>query len=98
MVVAGDNRAYGNAGQTMKVRKGLMLLATLPRVLGPGEEVKLPVSVFAMKENVKNVTVKVETSDIFEVIGDSQNKMEFNEIGDQLSYFTLKVERKAWGR
>ena len=94
MVVAGDNRAYGNAGQTMKVRKGLMLLATLPRVLGPGEEVKLPVSVFAMKENVKNVTVKVETSDIFEVVGDSQNKMEFNEIGDQLSYFTLKVKEK----
>ena len=48
MVIAGKDGAYGQAEKTTPVRKALMVLATLPRVLGPAEEVELPVSVFAM--------------------------------------------------
>ncbi|MBN1821497.1 MAG: hypothetical protein JW833_12305, partial [Prolixibacteraceae bacterium] len=66
MVVAGNNGAYGNNEKEVKVRKALMLLATLPRVLGPGETFTLPVDVFAMKENVDEVKVSIECSEIFE--------------------------------
>src|SRR5690606_7452831 len=59
MVVSGKNGAYGNAEKTVPVRQSLMLLATLPRVLAPKEELRLPVNVFAMKENVKNVLITV---------------------------------------
>src|SRR5690606_15905078 len=47
MVVAGNQGAYGKAEKSAPVRKPLMLLATLPRVLGPEEKVKLPVTLFA---------------------------------------------------
>ncbi len=49
MVVAGRDGAFGAADREAFVRRPLMLLATLPRVLGPEEEVALPVSVFAME-------------------------------------------------
>ena len=39
-----------------------MLLATLPRVLGPEESVALPVSVFALEPKVKDVALSVTTS------------------------------------
>ena len=58
MVVATDGeKAYGNAEKAVPVRKPLMVLATMPRVLSPGETVDLPVTVFAMDAKVKNVTV-----------------------------------------
>ncbi len=95
MVVAGKNGAYGNAEKSVPVRKGLMLLATLPRVLAPGEEVSLPVNVFAMKETVKNVTVKVKTNDLAELAGESQNSVEFSKVGDKVVYFKLRAKSKT---
>lgn len=95
MVVAGKNGAYGNAEKTVPVRKGLMLLATLPRVLAPGEEVSLPVNVFAIKETVKNVTVKVKTNNLTELAGESQSSVEFSKVGDKVVYFNLKAKSKT---
>ncbi|MCP5048832.1 MAG: hypothetical protein GY940_16795, partial [bacterium] len=49
MVIAGDTdtNAYGKSEETTPVRKPLMVLASLPRKLSPGETVTLPVTVFA---------------------------------------------------
>src|SRR5690606_4281295 len=59
MVVAGYEGAYGATEKTSKVRKPLMVLATLPRVLGPEEAVKLPVTVFSGETRLDKVTVEV---------------------------------------
>lgn len=59
MVVASGEGAYGSVEKMTPVKKPLMILATLPRVLGPGETLKLPVNVFAMESKVKNVNVSV---------------------------------------
>ncbi|MBU0763628.1 MAG: hypothetical protein KJ607_02210, partial [Bacteroidetes bacterium] len=91
MVVAGHEKAYGSAEKTTPVRKPLMLLGTLPRVLGPGETVKLPVSVFAMEKNVKNVTVKLKTNDLLTVQGASSSSVTFSEPGEETITFDLKV-------
>ena len=58
MVIAGQDKCYGSAFETTPVRKPLMVLATLPRVISPGEKVALPVNVFAMDASVKNVKIK----------------------------------------
>jgi len=52
MVVAGnpEKEAYGSAENTTPVRKPLMILASLPRKITPGEKVTLPVTVFAMEK------------------------------------------------
>lgn len=92
MVIAGQDGAYGNAEKTVAVRKPLMLLATLPRVVGPGETVTLPVSVFAMEKFIKNVSVKVSTNDMFTISDNSTKNVTFNQIGDDLVNFQLKVK------
>lgn len=96
MVVAGQNGAYGNAEKTVFVRTPLMLLSTLPRVLSTQEEITVPVNVFAMEKQVKNVTVSLEASgsDV-QIVGNRQQSLTFNEPGDQLAYFTLKTGSKT---
>lgn len=91
MVVAGQNRAYGSAEKTTPVKKPLMILSSLPRVLGPKEKVQLPVNVFAMDKQVKNVNIQVKTNDLVKVVGSAQKQVSFNREGDQLVSFDIEV-------
>ncbi len=91
MVIAGFQGAYGKAEQTTPVRQPLMILGTLPRVLGPEEEVTLPVDVFAMENSVKNVKVNVNTNNLITVSEAQQKNVTFTQPGDQLVDFNLKV-------
>jgi uncharacterized protein YfaS (alpha-2-macroglobulin family) len=93
MVIAGTNHAYGAAEKTAAVRSPLMVQATLPRVLGPGETVSLPVTIFAMEDHVKNVKVELLTNDIFEVIGGSNKNITFNKPGDDIVYFNVRTKK-----
>jgi len=96
MVVAHDNDgAYGNAEKTVFVRKPLMVLTTLPRVLGPGEEVNVPVTVFAMENHVRKVSLSIEGNQFFEVIDKKTQNIEFKENGDQVVYFKVRVKKMA---
>ncbi|MCD4723642.1 MAG: hypothetical protein K8R63_02280 [Bacteroidales bacterium] len=95
MVIAGNDGAYGIAEKTTPVKNPLMILATLPRVLSPGESVKLPVTVFAMDKKVKNVKVKVEANELFRVSGDVVQTLKFNQTGDKVINFDLEVLEKT---
>ncbi|HEY5371221.1 MAG TPA: MG2 domain-containing protein [Hanamia sp.] len=92
MVVAGSHDSYGNAEKTVAVKKPLMLLATAPRVLGPTETIKIPVTVFAMENNIKNVTVTLKTNPFLEVEGSSSQQVSFSQPGEQMIYFDVKVK------
>ncbi len=93
MVIAGQDGSYGMAEKTTPVRKALMVLATLPRVVGPGEEVELPVSVFAMDEKIKNAEIKVEAGDMFQLVKSSES-VSFTRPEEQMAYFKMKVNEK----
>ncbi|MBK7945781.1 MAG: hypothetical protein IPJ85_10925 [Flavobacteriales bacterium] len=93
MVVATDGeKAYGRAEQAVPVRKPLMVLATLPRVLAPGETADLPVTVFAMDPKVKDVVVKIEPNDLLIPEGPAQQTIRFATTGDQVVRFRVKVK------
>ena len=95
MVVASSEGAYGSAEKTVPVRKPLMVLATLPRVLGPGESLELPVNVFAMEDKVRNVKVSVsESSGLVQMATPSQS-ISFNRPGDQLVRFPIKMANQT---
>ena len=96
MVVVGQDGAYGNAEKTAFVRTPLMLLSTLPRVLSIQEEITVPVNVFAMEKQVKNVTVSLQASGGgVQIEGSHQQSLTFNRPGDQLVFFTLKTGNKT---
>ncbi len=92
MVVASGERAYGSAEKAVPVRKPVMVQPTLPRVLGPGEKLSLPVAVFAMEKNIHDVTVRVEeSSGLISILGEKTKTLHFNQVGDQLASFDLQV-------
>ncbi|WP_443938998.1 alpha-2-macroglobulin family protein [Pedobacter sp. MW01-1-1] len=93
MVIAGGNGAYGNAEKTVQVKKPLMVLATLPRVMGPGESFTLPTTVFTTENNLKNVSLRVETTNL-SVQGSNQQQLYFKKTGEQQAYFQVQAPQR----
>ncbi len=101
MVIAGDvtKEAYGRAEKTTPVRKPLMVLASLPRKITPGEKVTLPITVFAMEKKIKNVTVKIKNDKSFNVSGSAVQTVSFSQPDEKMVYFNLDVtEFKGIGK
>lgn len=90
MVVAGQDGAYGKAEKSVQVKKPLMLLATVPRVIGPGESFTLPVTVFATEPHLKNVTVQLQPQNL-QVQGLRTLQMVFKQPGEQMAYYEVKA-------
>ncbi|UGU18027.1 MG2 domain-containing protein [Sinomicrobium kalidii] len=93
MVVAGNPEAgaYGSTEKTTPVRKPLMVLASLPRKITPGEKVTLPVTVFAMEEKVKNVTVRIKENRAFKIVGNASQNVSFDSPDEKMAYFELEI-------
>jgi len=91
MVVAAAPRAYGSTEKTVPVRKPLMVLATLPRVLGIGESLELPVNVFAMKKGLGNVSIRLEETTGLVKLTNTRQQLNFTNIGDDLVSFPVAV-------
>ena len=95
MVIAGNNssEAYGNAEKSVQVKQPLMVLATLPRKLSPGEKVTLPVTVFAMEKKMKNVKLELKLSDGISVKGSRTQTLQFNTPDEKMAFFELDVSK-----
>lgn len=101
MIIAGNERAYGFAEKAVFVRDPLMILATAPRVLSPGEKISLPVTLFVQKQGIKEVRVDVESNDLlffpekFKTIainGLEEKDMDFEfTVGNKMGKATIKV-------
>lgn len=94
MVVATDGRAYGHADKTALVRKPVMLLGTLPRVIGVGEEMSVPATVFATEDGVGPVQVSIACSDNMEVVGSATQTLDFSRQGDRQAVFRIRVKSR----
>ncbi len=93
MVVTGEDLKYGSADKTVPVRNPLMVLGTLPRVVGPNEDITLPVDVFAMEKQIKNVSIKVSANDFFQ-LEETSKKLRFEKTGDEVVRFKMKTANK----
>lgn len=99
MVIAENAPAFGNVEKTVPVKKPLMVLSTLPRTLGIGEQISLPVTIFAMDKNISNVKVKVETNDLMSINGEKEEAIVFNKAGDKIVNFQISVgDRQGIGK
>ena len=94
MVVAGQDGAYGEAEKSVEVKKPLMVLASVPRGIGPGESFTLPVTVFATNNNLKNVNVQLQASNL-QVAGTNNQNLRYAKAGEQMTYFNINVPNKT---
>lgn len=95
MVVAASDRAYACAEKTVPVRDPLMVLATVPRVIGINETFELPVSVFAQAPGIKNVKVSIEINSLLSGEGPDNQSVSFAEPGEKDISFRLKTGQKT---
>ncbi|HLF64043.1 MAG TPA: MG2 domain-containing protein [Saprospiraceae bacterium] len=91
MVVAVSNHQYGFAEKAAPVKSPVMILATMPRVLAPGEQIAIPINVFAMDEKIRNVEVSIRGNDKVSIDGATRKTVSFNKQGDQLMTFTADI-------
>ena len=98
MVVAAQGDAFGSAEKTVPVKAPLMVLPTLPRVLGTDEKVSLPVNVFATEENIGNVNVSVKAEGPVKVDGAQSLSLSFGKAEDKMALFNLATTGEGTAR
>jgi uncharacterized protein YfaS (alpha-2-macroglobulin family) len=92
MLVAGNGQAYGHAEKSVPVRKPVMLLGTLPRVIGAGEEMLVPATVFATEDAVGTVSVSIACSNNMEILGKASQELHFSKKDDRQALFRIRVK------
>lgn len=91
MVVAANNGAYGSAEAEIAVKQPVMILPTAPRVIGPGETFDLPVTLFAMNDEIRDVELQLTTKGKLEVVDSKTTTVRFDRAGEKTAYFRLKA-------
>lgn len=94
MVVGGFDGKYGSAEKEIQVKQPLMVLSTLPRVLGPSETVKIPINIITMDDRIKEVKVKIITNEFLKPLGSNQQIVTIDQKGEKTIYFDYQVARK----
>ncbi len=94
MVIAAHEGTYGSSEMKSQVSKPLMLLGTLPRILGPNEETSFPISVFSMDASLKNINLEIYTNKLIKADRSSVS-INFTSPGEQLFYLPLKVSNET---
>jgi uncharacterized protein YfaS (alpha-2-macroglobulin family) len=94
MAVAGLNGAYGSSDKEIKVKQPLMVLTTLPRVLGPSEKLRIPINVIVTDGNIKNATVKVTSNNLLQNKDSESKTVSFTGAGDKTVFFDFEVARQ----
>jgi len=82
VTAAGKANSFGAAEKTVTVADPLMILATAPRVLSPGDKVALPVTVFAQDKKISGVSVSATANDMI-TMTESAGAVSFSEPGDK---------------
>jgi uncharacterized protein YfaS (alpha-2-macroglobulin family) len=95
MVVAGLAGAYGHTEKAVPVKQDLMILATLPRVLSPEEEVRLPVNLFVSDPKIQQVNLRLETNELVAPLGANSQMVEVQDSENQVAFFNLRVNGKT---
>ncbi len=92
IAVAANGHSYGMESGIVKVLDDLIVMPTLPRVMHPGDIAEIPVSVFAVNKSIKEVELKLDVEDGYEVIGD--NSLSLPLVNNQANVtFKIKAQR-----
>ena len=92
MVVGARGRRFGHAEKTVEVKSDLMVLSTLPRVIGPGDRIAVPVTAFAMAGSLGTVEVSIEVQGPLAVAGEARKQVEFAGAGERDLTFELQAD------
>lgn len=93
MLVAGNikNEAFGSEEKRIEVKQPLMILTSVPRRLTPKETLRVPVTLFVMSNELKEVKVEVSSHSKLKLKGESTQTIQVEEPGEYMLYFDFEV-------
>jgi uncharacterized protein YfaS (alpha-2-macroglobulin family) len=90
MVIAAKDGAYGMAEKAVQVKSPLMILPTVPRVAGPGEEVTIPVTIFIDGKGKQSPSVRFINNGFFTAVNGSQ-QVSFENGVEGMAYIKTRI-------
>jgi len=90
-LVGVSQNAFSKDEANIVVKKPLMILPTAPRATKPGDKFKVPVSVFAMENDVKNASVSLQVSSELKIIGNNSFSLSFEKPGELDGSFEVEA-------
>lgn len=92
MLIAADKKGkYGATDKALGINQPLMMLATLPRVMGPGEVTYMPVTLFAKDPSIKKATITVTTEGKLVVSGENTKTVTVDGDNESIVYIPIKA-------
>lgn len=91
MVVAANGQAFGSADKSVPVTKPIMVLGSMPRQMGVGDEATVAATIMANKDNVGKVDVTLHCANGLSVVGDAKQSISFGSKGDQTIFFRVRA-------
>ena len=90
-LVGASQNAFSKNEADITVKQPLMILPTVPRVAKPGDKFKVPVSVFAMNNDVKNAVVSIQVSPELKIAGKNSFAVSFSKPGELDGSFDVEA-------
>ena len=94
MVIASDGKAQGSCQKIVNVTQPVTVQASLPRTVSVGERIKIPVTLFALKDGVGKVKLSIDADKAFTVVGPSTLEVRSEKEGQSVEYFELQAGDK----
>lgn len=91
MVVAEQDGKYGSASTHATVTQPLMLHITLPRLLTPGDEMEIPVTLFTQNASIRSAEVFLRTDNKMEIIGSNRQTVKTESSGEEILFFRVRI-------
>ncbi|MFP4016147.1 MAG: alpha-2-macroglobulin family protein [Halanaerobiales bacterium] len=92
MVVGAKQGKYARTEERVAVKSPLMILPTLPRVMGPLDKIRVPVTVFAMEDNIGEVKLSLEVEGAAYPRGEQEIYLEFDEAESKEVFFEMAAD------
>ena len=95
MLVGATGDQYMSAEKTTPVSQPLMILPTIPRIARPGDEFSLPVSIFALEDNIGEVEVSLTNVGELKIKGSKSQTIKFDRKDEKDISFALQASDKV---
>ena len=92
MVVGADGACFGSAEKTVPVRTDIIMQPSIPRMLHPGDEFLLPVSLFTYNPKIKTAQFSLTTEGPLEVIGARTYSVDFSQKTEAVIRYKVRVK------
>ncbi|MCL2284538.1 MAG: MG2 domain-containing protein [Fibromonadales bacterium] len=90
-LVGASKNAFSKNEANITVKQPLMILPTVPRAAKPGDKFKVPVSVFAMSDDVKSANINIQVSPELKIAGKNNFTLSFEKQGELDGSFEVET-------